>query len=294
MKKHELYEWLLENSDAFLCADKETRETILNKEFDKYVKKLKKKSRYMEALKNWKLKEKVRTKDKIVFYISCLVQRFWDIYFEGKLFKKLSWKIKNDDLLRESIKEAEEQNIFSEKKYVINRIKEWHLKWYSAKWIYSKFLIDWYTDKDKIERYLKEYFLEKKNKPIQKISISENAPIEESPLMKEIKLKKSLLKNEQYVEEDKVNDNHYDTIELTWKITMNSTSIAFIKKTLLRYKLSQLWERVKDLEREDDSSEEYFKAKQEYYKKKNSCLWTLQRKWWYYNDIKEYFETIEN
>ena len=53
---------------------------------------------------------------------------------------------------------------------------------------------------------------------------------------------------------------------------MNSTSIAFIKKTLLRYKLSQLWERVKDLEREDDSSEEYFKAKQEYYKKKNSCL----------------------
>jgi hypothetical protein len=40
----------------------------------------------------------------------------------------LSWKIKNDDLLRESIKEAEEQNIFSEEKYVINRIKEWHLK----------------------------------------------------------------------------------------------------------------------------------------------------------------------
>jgi hypothetical protein len=52
MKKHELYDWLLENNDTFLCADKETREIILNKEFDKYVKKLKKKSRYMEALKN--------------------------------------------------------------------------------------------------------------------------------------------------------------------------------------------------------------------------------------------------
>jgi hypothetical protein len=33
--------------------------------------------------------------------------------------------------------------------------------------------------------------------------------------MREIKLKKSLLKNEQYVEEDKVDDNNYDTIELT-------------------------------------------------------------------------------
>ena len=52
MKKHELYEWLLENNDTFLCADKETKEIILNNEFDKYVKKLKKKSRYMEALKN--------------------------------------------------------------------------------------------------------------------------------------------------------------------------------------------------------------------------------------------------
>ena len=50
--------------------------------FSSLQKKLKKQQRYQTSKRNWTLKEKIRTVQKLVFYISKLIEKYWQIYTE--------------------------------------------------------------------------------------------------------------------------------------------------------------------------------------------------------------------
>lgn len=304
MKREELYYHLLETNDAFACSSPEKQKEFLDQEMWKYIKKIQKQQKYFQAKKEWKIKEKNRTIEKIVFWIECLVKRYGQNYHAKKLYFKLGKKIQDKQLLTNGIKEAHLRKIFSEKAYLKNKIITWKAKWFSQKGIIQKFIQDWYFKKEKIQEALNVYFDSQKSikttldeamvdlfnneEQYQNITFLEQQDLETQAQFNKIKNNNKSIQTKDI---KSWNDISFQN----WKINLNNSAIAFIKKTILKYKLTQLWKEYEEAEKEGLlSNEEIYKLKWLYFSKKQACLWALSRKWWTYNDVKSYFENIES
>lgn len=128
-------------------------------EFSEYFsllqKKLKKQQRYQTAKKNWTLKEKIRTVQKLVFYISKLIEKYWQIYTEKSLLQKFKQKKIPHDLCIQALQEVKNKKILNEEycieSFIHKKLQAW--KWKSfikvsllKKWVPEWFDIDYYFD----------------------------------------------------------------------------------------------------------------------------------------------------
>ncbi len=125
--------------------------------FEKLQKKLKKRDKYMTAKKNWTLKQKIRTESKILFYITKLVERYWQNYTRKSLLKKFKQKNIPLDLAETAISTAIKKWIINEEYFIesfINRkLKSW--KWKSS--IIISLKKKWIPDNLDLNQYFNEY-----------------------------------------------------------------------------------------------------------------------------------------
>lgn len=123
--------------------------------FSSLQKKLKKQQRYQTAKKNWTLKEKIRTVQKLVFYISKLIEKYWQIYTEKSLLQKFKQKKIPHDISIQALQEVKNKKILNEEycieSFIHKKLQAW--KWKSfikvellKKWVPEWFDIDYYFD----------------------------------------------------------------------------------------------------------------------------------------------------
>lgn len=148
------------------------REFKTQDEFSDYFnilkKKVWKKDRYLNAKKNWTLKEKIRTKEKVLFYISKLIEKYWQIYTKKSLLKKFKIKKIDQSIWEEAIQEAINKKILNEnyciENFIYRKLNSWKWKSYIKCALLKKWVPDWFD----IEKYFDEYNNELENKWLEK------------------------------------------------------------------------------------------------------------------------------
>lgn len=142
------------------------------KEFSNYFeilqKKLNKKNNYLNARKNWTLKEKIRTHEKILFYISKLIEKYWQIYTKKSLLKKFKIKKINLELWEKVIDEAIQKWILDEQysieNFIYRKLNSWKWKSFIKRELLKKWVPDWFN----IDNYFNEYKSELEDKWLEK------------------------------------------------------------------------------------------------------------------------------
>lgn len=134
-------------------------------EFSEYFsllqKKLKKQQRYKTAKKNWTLKEKIRTVQKIVFYISKLIEKYWQIYTEKSLLQKFRLKKIPLDLSIQALQEVKNKWILNEQycieSFIHRKLQAWKWKSFIKLALLKKWVPDWFD----LDSYFDEFLYDK-------------------------------------------------------------------------------------------------------------------------------------
>ena len=88
--------------------------------------------------------EKIQTK------AENMIKKFWNIYCNETLIKKINKKVNDIALVKQALKDIN----LSDDVYLQNRFQYWQHKKLSKKKIYWKFIEDWYSNKEKLNDFL--------------------------------------------------------------------------------------------------------------------------------------------
>lgn len=154
---------LIEEDDVFALLDKEQQD----KGIELWIKKDKKRRAYLQAKKEWALKPKKWTVEKLLFAFQKLIEKYWYIYHAEKLKQKYLKKAP-EELVNQAIIIAQEKEIISDKKYINYRLLQWYNKGLGKRAIIYKF----YQDGFKIENDIVDNFYDNQIQSAQKAMIN--------------------------------------------------------------------------------------------------------------------------
>lgn len=156
---------LTEENDVFACSSEEEQ----NKAIELWIKKDKKRRAYLQAKKNWTLKPKKWTVEKLLFAFQKIIEKYGYIYHIEKIRKKYSLKAP-EELVNQALFVAQEKGLLSDQKYINYRLNQWFYKGLGKRNISQKFYEDGFKiDPNIIDEFFASHTLTPQNTLIQKI-----------------------------------------------------------------------------------------------------------------------------
>ena len=147
--KEYIRKMLIEEDDVFALLDKEQQD----KGIELWIKKDKKRRTYLQAKREWTLKPKKWTVEKLLFAFQKIIEKYGYIYHVEKMRKKYLKKAP-EDMVEQAITLAQEKGILSNEKYVHYRFQQWHNKGLGKRAIIQKFFQDGFSiDSEIIDNY---------------------------------------------------------------------------------------------------------------------------------------------
>lgn len=147
--KEYIRKMLIEEDDVFALLDKEQQD----KGIELWIKKDKKRRAYLQAKREWTLKPKKWTVEKLLFAFQKIIEKYGYIYHVEKMRKKYLKKAP-EDMVEQAITLAQEKGILSNEKYVHYRFQQWHNKGLGKRAIIQKFFQDGFSiDNEIIDKY---------------------------------------------------------------------------------------------------------------------------------------------